>query len=98
MSDVKVHLSVIIRTFVVGSDEPEDIIVPQHHRLVNFGLSEPRSLFSRAKDLDSDILTSPTTTPDLAEATFPDRFHELNLAGYAPLYQKRQAYLGEDGH
>lgn len=72
--------------------------MPQHHRLVNFGLPEPGPLLARAENLDSDILAPPTTTPDLAEATLSDRFHELDLAGYTPLYQERQTYLGEDGH
>lgn len=88
----------MVPTFVISRDKPEDIVVPQHHRLINFNLPEPRPLLAGAEDLDGDILTPPTTTPDFAEATLSDRLHQLNLAGYAPLYQKRQAYLDEDGH
>lgn len=92
------HVDLYICTFVIGSDESEDIVVPEHHRLVNFGLPEPRPFFARTEDFYSNILTSPTTTPHFTEPTFSDRLHQLNLAGYASLYQKRQAYLREDGH
>lgn len=93
-----VDLCIYIRTFVIGSDESKDIVVPEHHRLVNFGLSKPRPFFARAEDFHSNVFASPTTTPHLAKPTFSDRLHQLNLAGYASLYQKRQAYLREDGH
>lgn len=85
-------------TFVIGSDEAQDVVVPQHHRLVDLGLAEPGSLLPRAEDLHGDVLATPTTAPNLAKATFADRLHQLDLARYAPLYQKRQAYLREDGH
>lgn len=92
------HVNLYIHTFIIGSNESEDIVVPEHHRLVNFGLPEPRPFFARAEDFHSNILTPPTTTPHLTEPTFSDRLHQLNLACYASLYQKRQAYLREDGH
>jgi len=85
-------------TFVIGSDETQDIVMPQHHRLINFGFPEPGSLFPRAEDLHGNVLAAPATAPNLAEATFSDRLHELDLARYAPLYQKWQAYLREDEH
>lgn len=85
-------------TFVIGSDETQDVVMPQHHRLIDLGFPEPGPLLPRAENLHGNVLAAPTAAPNLAEATFSDRLYELNLARYAPLYQKRQAYLREDGH
>lgn len=81
------------RTFVIGGNEAENIVMPQHHCLIYFCFSEPRALLSRAEYLDSYVLTPPASTPYLAKSPFADCLDELNLAGYTPLYQERQTYL-----
>lgn len=62
-------------TFIIGSDESEDVVMPQHDCLVNLSFSEPRSLLPRTEDFNRDVFSTPTTTPDLTESTLTDRLH-----------------------
>jgi len=73
--------NVVSVTFIIGGDKDEDIVVSEHHSLVDFSFAEPRTLLSRREDLDSDILTTPPTTPHLTETSFTDNVQQLDLAG-----------------
>ena len=59
---------------VVGRDEAEDVLVPQHHRLVDLHLPEPRLLVDGREYLDGDPLPAPVAEPYFAEATLTDDF------------------------
>lgn len=74
-------------TFVVGSDEAQDVLVTQHDCLVDLGLAEPRALLTGREDLDRHLLVSPLPPPHLAEAALPDALLEDDGPGYGPLYQ-----------
>ena len=52
-------------TFVVGSDEYQNVVVSQHDRLIDFCFAEPRSLFAGRENLDGHVLAAPATTPHL---------------------------------
>lgn len=77
-------------TFVVSGNESQNVFMPQHHRLVNFGLTEPRALFARAENLYGHILTPPSASPNLAEPSLAYDVNKLDLPGNGALHQKRQ--------
>jgi hypothetical protein len=52
-------------TLVVGGDEPEHVVVPEHDGLVDLALAEPRLFVARRKDLDGNVLTTPAAAPNL---------------------------------
>ena len=68
--------------------------MPQHDRLVDLDLSEPRLLVDGVEDLDSDGLSPPRAAPDLAEAALPDDVHQLHLASNAALDQQGKTRPG----
>lgn len=84
-------------TFVVGSDEAQDVLVTQHDCLVDLGLAEPRALLTGREDLDRHLLVSPLPPPHLAEAALPDALLEYDGPGYGPLNQQGQTWEEEDG-
>lgn len=61
------------RTFVVGGDETENIVMPKHDSLIYLSLSKPGSLLSWAEYLNGDVLAAPTSPPYLAKSAFADR-------------------------
>ena len=75
-------------TFVVGGDEAEDVLVPQHDSLVDLRLPEPRTLLTSVEDLDSHILTPPPPSPHLPITPFADDLVQLDLPGNGPLHQQ----------
>lgn len=75
-------------TFVVSSDEAQDILVSQHHRLVDLRLAEPGALLSRRENLDSHLLAAPFTAPHLTKAPLPDAFLEDDSSGDCSLDQQ----------
>merc|ERR1719234_772129 len=79
---------------VVRSDEAEDVLVAQHHRLVDLGLSEPALLISAGEDLHSNVLPSPPPAPDLPKSSFPNALLQSHLPGNAPLHEERIACTG----
>ena len=54
-------------TFVVGGNETEDILVPQHHSLVYFRLSEPRVFVPSWKYFDGNFFAPPNAEVNFAE-------------------------------
>ena len=83
-------------TFVVGGDEAQDVLVPQHDRLVDLGLPEPGALLPGREDLDGDLLAAPLPPPHLAEAPLPDALLQDDGPGDGPLDQQRQPWGGGD--
>ena len=55
-------------TFVVGGDEPKDVVMSEHDRLVDLALARPRPLVSAAEDLDGHVLAAPVAQPHFTEA------------------------------
>lgn len=77
-------------TFVVGGDEAEDVLVPQHHGLIDLSLSEPGALLSGGEDLDGHLLSSPLAPPHLPEAALPNALLQDDGPGDGPLHQQRK--------
>lgn len=79
-------------TLVVSSDEAQDVLVSQHHRLVNLSLAEPGALLTGGEDLHRHLLPTPFPPPNLPEAALPYAFLEDDGPGDGPLHQQRQSY------
>ena len=77
-------------TFVVGSDESQDVLVAQHDGLVDLSLAEPGALLTRGEDLYCYFLSSPLSPPHLPEATLAYAFLQDDGPGYGPLHQQRK--------
>lgn len=82
-------------TFVVGSDEAQDVLVSQHDGLIDVGLAKPRPLVPGGEDLDGHVLPPPLPSPHLAEATLPDGLLQDDGAGDGALHQQGEACEGE---
>ena len=54
-------------TFVICRDESEDVIMPEHDRLVDLAFPDPRVLVPAVEDLDGDVFSAPMAEPDLAK-------------------------------
>lgn len=78
-------------TFVVGSNEAQNVLVPQHDGLVDLCLSEPGALLSRGENLHGNLLAAPFTPPHFTKASLPDAFLEDDGSGDSSLDQQRQA-------
>lgn len=78
-------------TFVVGSNEAQDVLVPQHDSLVDLCLSEPGALLSRGENLHRNLLATPFPPPNFAKAALPDALLEDDGSGDGSLDQQRQA-------
>lgn len=74
------------QTFVISRYEAQNVLVTQHHCLVDLGLAEPRAFLPGGEYLNGDVLASPAAAPDLSKATLADYVHQLDLAGYGPLH------------
>lgn len=77
-------------TFIISRNEAEYILVAQHDRLIDFGLSKPGALLAAGKYLDRNVFAAPAATPHLAEASFADHLDQLHLTRNGPLHQQRQ--------
>lgn len=77
-------------TFVVGSDEAQNVLVSQHDGLVDVGLAKPRPLVPGGEDLHGHVLPSPLPSPHLAIATLADGLLQDDGPGYGPLHQQRE--------
>lgn len=82
-------------TFVVGRDETENILMSQHYRLINFCLTEPRSLISGGEYFHSHIFSTPSSVPHFPKPTFSYDFLKYNCPCDGSLNQKRQAQSRE---
>lgn len=79
-----------ILTFVVGSNEAQNVLVSQHHRLVDLSLAEPGALLAGGEDLHGHFLPAPLAPPHLAETALSDALLEDDGSGDGPLDQQRQ--------
>lgn len=59
-------------TFVVSSNESQDVLMPEHDGLINLCFPEPRPLVPGGEDLHGHVLPSPLPSPHLTEPTFSD--------------------------
>lgn len=76
------------RTFVIGCNETEYIVMSQHDSLIDFSFPKPGAFLSRTEYLDGDVLSSPATPPDFTESSLANGFDQLNLSCYTALHQK----------
>ena len=76
---------------VVGSDEAEDVLVAQHHRLEDLNLPGPGFFVDGGEHLDGVVLAPPLAKPDLAIAAFADDLLQGHLSSHAALGQQRKA-------
>lgn len=74
-------------TFVVGSDEAQDVLVSQHDSLVDLGLPEPGALLAGGEDLHGHFLPTPLPPPHLPEAALPDALLQDDGPGNGTLHQ-----------
>lgn len=65
--------------------------MPQHHRLVDLRLAEPRALLAAREDLHRHILAAPPAAPHLPEPALADHLDQLDLARNRTLHQQRQS-------
>ena len=61
--------------FVVCCDEPEDVLMSEHHCLINLRFPEPAFLISAREYFDCDTFSSPRPSPHLS---IPPLAHTLN--------------------
>lgn len=83
-------------TFVVSSDEAQDVVMSEHDRLIDLCLTEPGSLVSRGEDLHRYILSPPLAPPHLSKAPFANTLLQDNGPSYGSLDQQRQSCRRED--
>lgn len=83
-------------TFVISSDEAQNVLMSQHDSLVDLSLTEPGALLAGREDLHSHLLTTPFTPPYLPKTPFPNAFLEDDGPGDGPLDQQRQAWWEAD--
>lgn len=75
-------------TFVVSSNEAQDILMSQHHSLVDLSLTEPGALLSGRENLDSHLLAAPFAAPHLTKTPLPNAFLEDDSSGNCSLDQQ----------
>lgn len=81
-----------VLTFVICSNESQDVLVPQHHGLVDLCLPEPGTLLTRREDLHSHVTSAPPAPPHLPKAAFADDLLKDNCPSHGPLDKQRQAW------
>ena len=77
-------------TFVVGGDEAQDVLVPQHHRLVDFCFPEPGAFLTGREDLHSHVTPTPSAAPHLPKAAFANDLLQDDRPSHGPLDKKWQ--------
>ena len=77
-------------TFVVCSNKPQNVLMPQHDGLVDLGFPEPGSFFSWREDFHRYITPSPPTTPDFPKTAFANYFLKDNCSSHSALDKKWQ--------
>lgn len=58
------------QTFIISSNESQDVLMPKHDSLVNLRLPEPRPLVPGGEDLYRYILSTPLPPPHLTVSPF----------------------------
>lgn len=81
-------------TFVIRGDEAQDVLVPQHDRLVDLGLSEPGALLPGREDLDRHVSAAPLPSPHLPKAAFSYDLLQNDGPGHGPLHKQWQTCRG----
>lgn len=76
-------------TLVISSDKTQDIFMSQHDCLVDFCFTKPRPFISGGKDLYSNILSAPFSTPDFTKSAFSNDFLKNNSPCNCPLDKER---------
>ena len=74
----------------VRGNEAKNVLVSEHARLVNVGLTWPRGLVQRNELLDGDLVAAPVGWPNAAEAALaklPLRVVDADVEGYGPFYE-----------
>lgn len=79
-------------TFVIRSNKSQDVLVPQHHGLVNLSLPEPRTLLTGRENLHSHVPSTPPAPPHLPKAAFADDLLKDNGPSHGPLDKQGQAW------
>lgn len=77
-------------TFVVGSNEAQDVIMSEHDCLINLCFAKPRPLIPGGEDLHRHVLSSPLSPPHLPESTLTNGLLQDNGPSYSPLDQQWQ--------
>lgn len=77
-------------TLVVSGNEAKDVLVSQHHRLINFCLAKPRSFVSGGEYFHGHVFPTPSSMPHFPESTFSYNFLKNNSPRNCSLHQKRQ--------
>lgn len=78
-------------TFVIRSNKPQDVLVPQHHGLIDLCLPEPGTLLTGREDLHSHVTSTPPAPPHLPKAALADDLLQDNGPSHGPLDKQRQA-------
>lgn len=81
-------------TLVVGGDEAQDVLVPQHDGLVDLSLSEPGALLPGGEDLHGHVASAPLPSPHLPEATLPYDLLQNDGPGHCALHKQGEACGG----
>lgn len=77
-------------TFVVGSNEAQDVLVAEHDGLVDFSFTKPGALLTRGEDLHGDVSSSPLPPPHLPKAAFTNDLLQHYGTSHCPLDKQRQ--------
>lgn len=77
-------------TFVVSSNEAQDVLMSEHDCLINLCFTKPRPLVPGGKDLHRHILSSPLSPPHLPISTLPNGLLQHYGPSYSPLDQQWQ--------
>lgn len=83
-------------TFVISSNEAQDVLMSQHDCLVNLCLTKPRPLISGGENLHRHVLSSPLPPPHLPESTLPNGLLQDDGPSYSPLDQQGQTCVTQN--
>lgn len=72
-------------TFVISTNEAQDVLVSEHDSLINLCFPEPGPLVPRGEDLNSNILSSPLAPPHLPKTALPDALLQDDGSSYSSL-------------
>lgn len=86
------------RTFIIGRDKSENILMAQHDSLVDFCLAKPWALLAAGEDFDGHKFAAPASTPHFAKSSFADHLDQLDLTGDRALHQQRKTGCKQQKH
>lgn len=79
-------------TFVVCSNEAQDVLMSQHNGLVDFCFPEPGTFLTGREDLHSHVTSAPSAAPHLPKAALPNDLLQDDRPSHGPLHKKWQTY------